>query len=73
MHASESHLGNDITESYIASFAHGNPGEFITPPFYGFTFFFLNVFGVERHAHFAKTKKVFGDQELHIFYTYTFC
>ncbi|KAM0056732.1 hypothetical protein Hdeb2414_s0006g00221941 [Helianthus debilis subsp. tardiflorus] len=28
MHASESRLGNDITESYIASFAYGNPGTF---------------------------------------------
>ncbi|KAJ0539961.1 hypothetical protein HanRHA438_Chr08g0366711 [Helianthus annuus] len=26
MHASESRLGNGITESYLASFAHGNPG-----------------------------------------------
>ncbi|KAJ0449051.1 hypothetical protein HanRHA438_Chr17g0833841 [Helianthus annuus] len=26
MHASESRLGNDITKSYLASFAHGNPG-----------------------------------------------
>ncbi|KAM0044568.1 hypothetical protein Hdeb2414_s0010g00354841 [Helianthus debilis subsp. tardiflorus] len=28
MHASESHLGNDITESYIARFAYENPGYF---------------------------------------------
>ncbi|MFS7955076.1 hypothetical protein Hanom_Chr07g00638321 [Helianthus anomalus] len=28
MHASESRLGNDITKSYIASFAHGNSGYF---------------------------------------------
>ncbi|KAM0031799.1 hypothetical protein Hdeb2414_s0017g00513151 [Helianthus debilis subsp. tardiflorus] len=38
MHASKSSLGNNITKSYLASFAHGNKGEFITPPFYGFTF-----------------------------------
>ncbi|MFS8003493.1 hypothetical protein Hanom_Chr13g01214621 [Helianthus anomalus] len=38
MHASASRLGNDITKSYLASFAHGNPCEFITPPFYSFTF-----------------------------------
>ncbi|MFS8021810.1 hypothetical protein Hanom_Chr16g01431861 [Helianthus anomalus] len=25
MHASESHLGNHTTKSYLASFAHGNP------------------------------------------------
>ncbi|KAF5779926.1 hypothetical protein HanXRQr2_Chr12g0565201 [Helianthus annuus] len=26
MHASKPCLGNDITKSYLASFAHGNPG-----------------------------------------------
>ncbi|MFS8033729.1 hypothetical protein Hanom_Chr17g01573001 [Helianthus anomalus] len=38
MHTSKSRLGNDIAKSYLASFAQGNSGEFITPPFYGFTF-----------------------------------
>ncbi|KAF5756235.1 hypothetical protein HanRHA438_Chr17g0822291 [Helianthus annuus] len=38
MHASESRLGNDIKKSYIASFTQEYSGEFITPPFYGFTF-----------------------------------
>ncbi|MFS8024031.1 hypothetical protein Hanom_Chr16g01458471 [Helianthus anomalus] len=65
MHASESRPGNDITESYFASFSQGKQGEFVTPPFYGFTFFY--VFGVERYARFAKTNKVFGVQKLHIF------
>ncbi|KAF5756118.1 hypothetical protein HanXRQr2_Chr17g0810841 [Helianthus annuus] len=39
MHASKSSLRNDITKSYLASFAQEYSGEFITPPFYGFTFF----------------------------------
>ncbi|MFS7928904.1 hypothetical protein Hanom_Chr04g00326271 [Helianthus anomalus] len=38
IHASESRLGSDITKSYLASFAQGDSCEFITPPFYGFTF-----------------------------------
>uniref|UniRef100_A0A251UH33 Uncharacterized protein n=2 Tax=Helianthus annuus TaxID=4232 RepID=A0A251UH33_HELAN len=29
MHDSESRLGNDITKSCLASFAHGNPGYFL--------------------------------------------
>ncbi|KAM0040387.1 hypothetical protein Hdeb2414_s0012g00393271 [Helianthus debilis subsp. tardiflorus] len=33
MHVSKSSLGNDITKSYIASFAQEYSGEFITPPF----------------------------------------
>ncbi|MFS7967131.1 hypothetical protein Hanom_Chr09g00782161 [Helianthus anomalus] len=33
MHASESHLGNDIAKSNLASFAQEYSGEFITPPF----------------------------------------
>ncbi|KAJ0438202.1 hypothetical protein HanHA300_Chr16g0611231 [Helianthus annuus] len=37
-HASKSSLGNDITKSYIASFAQEYSGEFITPPFHCFTF-----------------------------------
>ncbi|MFS7987306.1 hypothetical protein Hanom_Chr11g01020911 [Helianthus anomalus] len=38
-HTSKSSLGNDIQKSYLASFAQEYSGEFITPPFYGFTFF----------------------------------
>ncbi|KAJ0479430.1 hypothetical protein HanIR_Chr13g0619921 [Helianthus annuus] len=48
-----SHLWNYITETHLASFAHGSSGEFITPTFYCFTF--LQMFsGVERNASFAK-------------------
>ncbi|KAM0041083.1 hypothetical protein Hdeb2414_s0011g00362091 [Helianthus debilis subsp. tardiflorus] len=44
MHASESHLGSDITKSYLASFAQEYSGEFITATFYCFTFFFCKCF-----------------------------
>ncbi|KAF5766596.1 hypothetical protein HanXRQr2_Chr15g0717241 [Helianthus annuus] len=54
MHASKSRLGNDIAKSYIASFAQEYSGEFITPHFYTF----INVFGVERHALFAKHTRI---------------
>ncbi|MFS7997027.1 hypothetical protein Hanom_Chr12g01136891 [Helianthus anomalus] len=65
MHASESRLGNDITQSYLVSFAHGNQGEFITPPF--FTVLQLyKCFRGRKTCAFCKAYNVFNKHKLRV-------